>query len=100
MDVRITLRTYQYVVPPHLGNDNPSYYILGGLVFTNLTDPYLEQCYGSLMQAPVRLAMKTYYAVKDTPDQQVVLLSTILSCSANNGYEFKDTIVCCTFMGG
>ena len=93
LDVHITLRHYQYLVPPHLGNDIPSYLVVAGLVFTTLTDPYLESCYGSLSAAPVRLAMQTYYGVKDTPEQSVVLLSTVLSSAATNGYEYKDTVV-------
>lgn len=93
LDLHITLRHYQYLVPPHLGNDTPSYLVVAGLVFTTLTDPYLESCYGSLGAAPVRLAMQTYYGVKETADQAVVLLSTVLSSPATNGYEFKDAIV-------
>lgn len=98
LDLHITLLHYQYLVPPHLGNDTPSYLIVAGLVFTTLADPYLESAYGSLSAAPVRLAMQTYYGVKHTPDEAVVLLSTVLSSPATNGYEYKDTIVrgdCC-----
>lgn len=32
---QITLSAYQYLVPPHLRESKPSYFIVGGLVFTS-----------------------------------------------------------------
>jgi hypothetical protein len=34
------------LVPPHLSNSNPSYFLVGGLVFTVACEPYLESEYG------------------------------------------------------
>jgi hypothetical protein len=68
---QVTLSHYHYLVPPHLREAKPSYFIVGGLVFTVCTDPYLLQRYGSLGGAPVRLMGKSYYGVKNESDEQV-----------------------------
>lgn len=81
------LQDYAYLVSAHLHESRPSYLICGGLVFTTVTDPYLIQRYGQLQNAPVRLLTKTYYGVKDVPEQEMVVLSNILVCSATRGYE-------------
>lgn len=87
LSVDVQLKVYQYLVPPHLHNGKPSYFLVGGLVFTPCSDPYLVQRYGSLGQSPVRLMTKTYFGLKESGDQQVVVLSNILACSATMGYE-------------
>lgn len=97
MAVEVELKAYQYLVPPHLSNGKPSYFMVGGLVFTACTDPYLVQRYGSLSASPVRLMHKTWFGVKNEPDQQVVVLSNVLACAATAGYEatlgLKDSAV-------
>eukprot|EP00887_Chlorella_sp_A99_P003950 scaffold11.g3950.t1 len=61
------------------------------------TDPYLVQRYGTLSASPVRLMFKTWFGVKEHPDQQVVVLSNVLACAATTGYEstlgLKDSAV-------
>lgn len=32
---QITLSAYQYLVPPHMRESKPSYFLVGGLVFTS-----------------------------------------------------------------
>jgi len=81
------LQDYAYLVPAHLRELRPSYLICGGLVFTTVTDPYLIQRYGQLQNAPVRLLTKTYYGVRDVPEQETVVLSNVLVCEATRGYE-------------
>lgn len=96
---QVTLSHYHHLVPPHLRERKPSYFLVGGLVFTacsgaykktacmcrlavrtSLTpfptvhpgaDPYLIQRYGSLGGSPVRLIGKTYYGTKARDDEQV-----------------------------
>jgi hypothetical protein len=46
------------LVPPHLGGERaPSYFLVSGLVFVALSEPYLEAEYGSdyVSDAPVKL---------------------------------------------
>lgn len=81
------LRQYQYLVPPHLKNQMPSYLVVGGLVFTTCSDLYLLQRYGSLGSSPARLMFKTYFGTKSTPDEEVVILSGVLACAATTGYD-------------
>jgi hypothetical protein len=57
----------------------------------------LVQRYGSLGNSPVRLMAKTFYGTKDAADEQVVVLSNILSSAATVGYDstlgLKDSAV-------
>jgi len=48
------------LVPPHLGNRNPSYFIVSGLLFVACSEPYLESEYGAdyASEAPVKLLDK------------------------------------------
>ncbi|KAL4421535.1 hypothetical protein ABPG75_010826 [Micractinium tetrahymenae] len=85
--LEVKLSQYAYLIPPHLRESKPSYFIVGGLVFTSCSDPYLVQRYGSLGGAPVRLMARTYYGVKARPEEQVVILSSVLACDASMGYE-------------
>ncbi|PSC68151.1 protease Do-like 9 [Micractinium conductrix] len=86
-ELQVKLSQYQYLIPPHLREAKPSYFMVGGLVFTACSDPYLVQRYGSLGAAPVRLMSRTYYGVREQPDEQVVVLSSVLACDATLGYE-------------
>jgi hypothetical protein len=47
-------------VPPHLGNRDPSYFLVSGLVFVACSEPYLESEYGAdyASEAPVKLLDK------------------------------------------
>jgi len=95
--ISVTLQPYQHLVPPHLAEMKPSYFMFGGLVFTACSDPYLVQRYGSLGNSPVRLMAKTFYGTKETSDEEVVVLSNILACPATVGYDstlgLKDSAV-------
>lgn len=48
------------LVPPHLGNRDPSYFLVSGLVFTVACEPYLESEYGNdwMSDSPVKLLDK------------------------------------------
>lgn len=85
--VTVNLQPYQYLIPAHLNESKPTYLIVGGLVFTSASDPYLIQRYGSLSNAPVRLLSKTYFGVRECEHQEIVVLSNVLACEATRGYE-------------
>ena len=84
---QVRLSPYQFLVPPHLGEGRPPYLVVGGLVFIALSDPFLEQRYGKVSAAPVRLMHKSYLGVKRTPAEQCVLLSAVLASPATLGYD-------------
>jgi len=67
----------------------PSYLIVGGLVFTQLCEPYLRAEYGEDFdtKAPIKLLEKWQYGVRQTPTAQVVVLSQVLAHTCNIGYE-------------
>ena len=87
--LELTLQKPFYLVPPHIGGDSPSYFIVSGLVFTPATEPYLQCEYGSDWEsgAPVGLLERTFFGRPVANDQQVVLLSQVLACDVTVGYD-------------
>ncbi|KIZ00510.1 hypothetical protein MNEG_7454 [Monoraphidium neglectum] len=77
------------LVPPHLGNRDPSYFLVSGLVFVACSEPYLESEYGAdyASEAPVKLLDKLYHGQPTEPGQQVVVLSQVLAAESTLGYE-------------
>ncbi|PSC72432.1 Protease Do-like 9 isoform B [Micractinium conductrix] len=77
------------LVPHHLGGRDPSYFMIAGIVFTVVTEPYLESEYGAEYgrEAPIKLLDKLLHAWKESPDQEVVVINQVLACSATLGYE-------------
>jgi S1-C subfamily serine protease len=76
------------VVPPYLFGRGPDYVIAGGVVFQELTRPYLGAWGDWLRRAPPRLLIavdRDAYA-PDAP-RRFVLLSTVLPDPANLGYQ-------------
>ena len=83
-------------VPPYLYGRGPGYVIVGGLVFQELTRPYLG-AYGDWMRrAPPRLlvALDREAAAPDPEWPRIVLLASVLPDPANLGYQdLRDLIV-------
>merc|ERR1711971_628860 len=71
---------------PHPG---PSYYIISGLVFTTLSEPFLESEYGAEWdhKAPVTFVKWATQDHADTADQQLVILTQVLAHPITMGYE-------------
>lgn len=66
------------LVPIHQFDVLPSYYIFAGLVFTPLTQPYLQE-YGEdwYNTSPRRLCERALSAYPTEPGQQLVILSQV-----------------------
>jgi hypothetical protein len=82
-------------VPPYLYGHGPEYVIAGGLVFQELTRPYLAIWGDWARRAPARLliAVDRDAVAPDAP-HRFVLLSTVLPDAANLGYQdLHDLIV-------
>lgn len=77
------------LVPVHERQRRPEYYIIAGLVFIALSEPYLIAEYGDKwdLRAPVRLVERLMYGSKERKDEQIVILSRALSAEINVGYE-------------
>ena len=97
--LRLTLRTMrpeQDLVPPYVFGRGPDYVVVGGLVFEEVTRPYLSAWGDWARRAPPRLLV----AIDREPEEagaegkRIVLLSSVLPDAANLGYqELRDLIV-------
>lgn len=85
--LKVKLQPYQHLVPPHIAEQKPSYFMCGGLVFTACSDPYLLQRYGALNSSPVRLLERAYFGTKSRMEEELVVLSNVLACQATLGYD-------------
>ena len=76
-------------VPVHIKGQLPSYFIVGGLVFTRVTVPYLRSEYGKEYEydAPVKLLDRMMNSMTKTPAEQLVVLGQVLASELMLGYE-------------
>lgn len=88
-EVTVVLQKPYRLVPVHIENQPPSYYIIGGLVFTPVTIPLLRAEYGKEfdLDAPVKLLDKLVHAMAENTSEQIVVLSQVLAADVNVGYE-------------
>ncbi|KAL8159403.1 hypothetical protein V2J09_000940 [Rumex salicifolius] len=88
LNLSITLRPLQPLVPVHQFDKLPTYYIFAGLVFIPLTQPYLhefgEDWYNT---SPRRLCECALKEQPKKPGEQLVILSQVLMDDINAGYE-------------
>ena len=86
---------YGYVIPRIQYETPPTYYIIGGLVFTRLTENYLN-LWSKWQNVPIRLK-KYYFEIVTTENQErqdVVILMDILDEEVNVGYDdFKNSVI-------
>ena len=86
---RVKLHKYNGLIPHHLSGGDPSYLVVAGVIFTTATEPYLMSEYSAdyHREAPVKLLDMLLHHHKNTPDEEVVLVSQVLACDATLGYE-------------
>jgi len=75
---------------PYVFDRAPRYYILGGLVFEELTRPYLQEWGGNWMkEAPQKLVERDAYQDEDTDREpgKIVFLSQVFPTANTVGYE-------------
>eukprot|EP00276_Gloeochaete_wittrockiana_P001837 CAMPEP_0184671688 /NCGR_PEP_ID=MMETSP0308-20130426/85649_1 /TAXON_ID=38269 /ORGANISM="Gloeochaete witrockiana, Strain SAG 46.84" /LENGTH=606 /DNA_ID=CAMNT_0027118861 /DNA_START=212 /DNA_END=2032 /DNA_ORIENTATION=- len=87
----VTLGIVRPLVPVHLYDMLPRYFIYAGLVFVPLSQPYLRNEYGKEWEtkAPVKLCNLALDGVLTEPDEQVVILSQVLAAEINIGYQLN-----------
>ncbi len=86
----------QEKVPPYVYGHGPGYVIVGGLVFQELTRPYLAAYGDWARRAPPRLliALDREGAVPDPESPRIVVLASVLPDAANLGYQdLRDLMV-------
>jgi hypothetical protein len=72
-------------VPFHVEGGQPSYLIVAGLVFTPLTEPFIEEeCEETL---GLKLLAKARYSLSTFEGEQIVIVSQVLAHEVNIGYE-------------
>jgi len=98
-DVKITLRRMlpeQERVPPYVIGRGPDYAVVGGLVFQELSGPYLTAASDGGRRAMPRLviAVDREGAEPDPVRPRIVVLASVLPDAANLGYQdLRDLIV-------
>jgi S1-C subfamily serine protease len=79
-----------YVIPPYNIDDPPTFYVLGGLIFQELSRQYLKE-WGSNWQkdAPQDFVYLDRFQTELFPEgkQRVVILSQVLPANSTIGYE-------------
>eukprot|EP00397_Hematodinium_sp_SG-2012_P013417 GEMP01013623.1.p1 GENE.GEMP01013623.1~~GEMP01013623.1.p1 ORF type:complete len:563 (+),score=109.50 GEMP01013623.1:122-1810(+) len=89
--VSITLQAEFPLVPAHLpaGQTMPTYFIVGGLVFTPLLQPYLVDAYGEEWDsgAPVDISFRASFTYAENRDKQLITLAQVLAHDVTIGYE-------------
>lgn len=86
----------EYLVDPYMFDRGPKYVIFGGLIFQELTQPYLES-WGD--EWPTRAPFKLVYANANPEDyeeegrEKLVFLSNVLKTPSTLGYENINSVV-------
>ncbi|MEP6686012.1 MAG: PDZ domain-containing protein [Verrucomicrobiota bacterium] len=93
MKLKVTLDhrgTKDYVVPPYNVDEPPAYYVLGGLIFQELSRQYLKE-WGANWQkdAPQRFVYMDRFQSELYPEghRRIVILSQVLPADTTIGYD-------------
>lgn len=89
VQLTVQLMRPRLLVPLHLANADPSFFVVAGIIFTVCSEPYLLSEYGVdyMSEAPVKLLERLMHGERAEDDEQVVILSQVLACEATLGYE-------------
>jgi hypothetical protein len=99
LDLQLPLRTMrpeQDRVPAYVFGRGPDYVVVGGLVFQELTRPYLAAWGDWARRAPPRILVEMDREPEDGGEElkRIVLLSSVLPDAVNLGYQgLRDLIV-------
>ncbi|CAN0417198.1 unnamed protein product [Pylaiella littoralis] len=87
MTVTVPLAVSDYLSPVHFDGRSPSYFVLGGLVFTIMSTPFLENEIEEGEGNLAYLLSTARYGVRSSSDEEVVILTQVLAHEVNVGYE-------------
>ncbi|KAM7527115.1 hypothetical protein LguiB_030525 [Lonicera macranthoides] len=74
-----------HLVPYHIEGGQPSYLVVGGLVFTPLSEPLIDEEHED--NIGLKLMAKARYSFAKFEGEQIVILSQVLANEVNIGYE-------------
>lgn len=92
------------LIPTNSPSNKPSYLVIGGLVFTRLTIAYLREYSGEdennwYDTAPRSLVHRAFHSVRESIDQELVVLSHVLADDINFGYAQLSSTELLSFNG-
>lgn len=87
--VEVPLTISKDLVPAHWDNQAPPYLIVGGLVFSVLSVPYLEDCgaWGEYVSDRLNHLVNKVHEPLEHEDHEVVILINVLAHPKNTGYD-------------
>ena len=87
VQLTVQLMRPRLLVPLHLTNADPSFFVVGGIIFTVLSEPYLLSEYGIeyMSEAPVKLLERLMHGERVEPDEQVCLSVLLPANDMNRG---------------
>ncbi|KAG6549580.1 hypothetical protein Mapa_008962 [Marchantia paleacea] len=101
MTLQTALKAPTRLVPVHIDGKLPSYLIVAGLVFTVVSQPFLESHFGMDYDSniPVKILEKATYGMAEFEDEQLVVVSQVLASDVNVGYEDIEAAQVLSFNG-
>ncbi|KAG5190607.1 trypsin-like cysteine/serine peptidase domain-containing protein [Tribonema minus] len=90
-----------HLCPIHFDGAPPAYAVVGGLVFTVLSEPYLREAleaHRSAFALPHLVAL-AHFGKRARADEEVVILTQVLAHPANLGYEGMENLHLLKFNG-
>lgn len=94
MAVDVELGKSSHLVPRSLYDVEPRYYLVGGMLFQPLCLDFLR-CWGNLKDAPTHLMQEYHNGYTSEGQDEVVVLTQILSDDINLGYTWDEVALEC-----
>ncbi|CAM9441847.1 unnamed protein product [Laminaria digitata] len=88
-----------FLCPIHFSGQPPSYFVLGGLVFTVMSEPYLETELDQGAGGLAHLLSVAEHGVRQGGDDNVVIMTQVLAHEVNVGYEGMSNMQLLEFNG-
>jgi len=88
LDLTVQVSPRRNLVPVTYYEQKPSYYMVGGLVFCRLVQPFLHE-YGEdwYNTSPRKLSYKSIFGILEKQNQEIIILSHVLVDEINDGYQ-------------
>lgn len=80
------------LVRTHELRRQPEYLVIGGLTFSALTFPFIDDVFGGLEYTPTRIRQKLF-CEKESHDHEIVVLSGVLNAKVNFGYQELGVVI-------